>query len=1553
MYKVHTRLIFCPMHYFFVWIVSKHNECSTLLEAESFDLHCKSYFFGVTILLTVINFCFALFKEMVIYSIKQDKDVLSSKSNFYFQTQLLHKAIIPIFIMMLSDTKEIIFVFNLVFSLGYCYHLVRSFPFFNILVQKISFCYAAAHLSSSFFAFAFSFDKGEEYFEIMTIIMFTMVYRVLIVYFDFSLKRIFDMRFWTPEEALHISLLLKTHTKKYSTISKLENNYREGSFYLYGFLKSYGIDAKNLVEFETMKDYELELYTLVLKKLNDLRKKYPKNDLLLLLIIEIYVKKLGNASRAITLLNHMRDNRSSIQIQLAVRELYQKLERKYCNIDSNTDLEVLRYFQFRDDVNELKENIQNEISKQIKVWKEMSLDNMNVKTVVDISEEIDILHKASKKMWQTNYKGWEMSFASPFLMYGIYLDVVRKNQFDGLKAIEKFYEIRKIRSHFKKEMSAFSEEIAILLGSIETERPGIIIDASSSVQGIFKITRDMLVGQRIDALLPRFVAKKHEGMIKKYSQNSRHDLNRQWNTYARTVDGSLFQAEVRLKIYPYINRGLNLIAQVRRIQNPEIIMVVDGQGLIVDCSEELLPILNLTKRDLDTTKINDVCPGFKVIDHAMHFLFDGGKEVIMSHMPSSMNGQRNNERRLSSVIQQEEFDSSDDDDTATDQDGYKLASSEKDQTPFHHHHLDKMTASFDLKKTLETNHKPTFIPGKTLLLAPTLDPSRAGSMTTTQSPKKAARDIVKKFKNGVNLNFVPKAVNGLQRKSGETRLDLDVIVEPNVMDGVLYKVVKFPGLHHLGAYSTSLTMKTLDFTHQHKHSRQKSHQHHAHHQVSIAHQPPSEFKLATADEFADNFPTMNERSEHSRIDEVQPKVIIMRNPSKVGADQMTPDEGKRVSKGSTGHTISLNHLKDQLLIAPGFSKKNEGGENSSSLKTSSHREIRVAKALNDLFDRKTMRPVTKLTIFIVYLAMIIVLALASLEYIFSNRSFTQMQDGAMVINTASNRLLNFMICWEYMLIFYTRANGLRPINSGLLVFQATLVTHALDLMEQDVDLQNRLQASGNTDLLDTFFEKNLYMYLPGEGVTFSGGPVDTFIAARVLENKYLKAGRWTTQSPLLLNGDEDCLFAINSTCNEVLVNSQNQVSQTEQIVSDIISTNKTLVAVLLGLETFAISSVVLFLLLVIRVIILSYAKLFRVLSRIKEDVFLQRVAELHAIREVFTKNVEGKEFSQRITSYLENEHRQVKQGVKSKGKIGTGSSRHREDKFIMRDLTKKALKNLVLACVLVFVISAGFFTAYFTANSTFNDLEIKNDRLTIAHKLGYSFDQLLGAFYSVVVFYNETDYTIKYEKPIDQFYEVQDFVSTANEQLVSSLTDQNTGEIDATLEDFLRSDMCSYIDESMYDTCISVQQKGAIGLMDMNTQYYQYNKQYFEQFIETPTFVSAQTLLVNYATAVTSMLNLFPYAYEFLRTYLVDSFNEKIDSQKSQSLTIFIIILVALVVSTCIIQIVTITRLREIDVGIRKILKILPFSMIQENRLLGFYLKNEFKKELDDVKQFV
>jgi len=547
-----------------------------------------------------------------------------------------------------------------------------------------------------------------------------------------------------------------------------------------------------------------------------------------------------------------------------------------------------------------------------------------------------------------------------------------------------------------------------------------------------------------------------------------------------------------------------------------------------------------------------------------------------------------------------------------------------------------------------------------------------------------------------------------------------------------------------------------------------------------------------------------------------------------------------------------------------------------------------------------------------------------------------------------------MIIWEYLLIIYARANQLRPIGAGIASYQSTVLKRTLKLMEEDRILQNRLQDSHNMDMIENFFNKNYSLWLPYQGVAFSGTKIDTFSAANAMANKDLKVAYWT-KSPLLLYENDDILFTINNTCNQILMNGEKQIADASVIMSNIISTNQTLVSVLLGLETFAISSVVLFLLLVIRVILQSYSKLFRVLSRVKEEVMHQRIEELNAIRECFTKNVEGKDFSQKITQYLENDHRAVKKGVtkaKTKGHTGS-SSRHREDKFIMKDLTKKALKNLVLACFLVIIISGGFFTAYFTASSTFTDLEVKNNRLTIAHKLGYSFDQLLGAFYFTMIFYNQTEFKFRYGPPVSQFDVFLDYLSSANEQLLSSLADEDTGEIDPVLQDFLRADMCSYVNPSVLATCLTVSYGGANGLLAMNTQYLQFNSIYYQKFLQTPTFVAAQTLLVNYAMSITSMISVFPEAYEFLRTYLVDSFNKKIEDQKGESLTIFIIILVALAGSTGIIQIITIARLKEIDIGIRKILKIIPFAMIQENRLLGFYLKNEFKKELDDIKQFV
>ena len=136
----------------------------------------------------------------------------------------------------------------------------------------------------------------------------------------------------------------------------------------------------------------------------------------------------------------------------------------------------------------------------------------------------------------------------------------------------------------------------------------------------------------------------------------------------------------------------------------------------------------------------------------------------------------------------------------------------------------------------------------------------------------------------------------------------------------------------------------------------------------------------------------------------------------------------------------------------------------------------------------------------------------------------------------------------------------------------------------------------------------------------------------------------------------------------------------------------------------------------------------------------------------------------------------------------------------------------------------------------------------------------------------------------------------------------------------------------------------------MNNQYYRNTDNYFGQYLEDPTIDKASDVLNDYVTTIQSALTIIPKAYEFLRGYLLEDFYKSVADQRHEGLLLFLVLLIGLVLSLVVIQFVTINRLQDFDIGIKIILKLIPFNMIQENRLLGFYFKTEFRKELDDIK---
>jgi len=618
-------------------------------------------------------------------------------------------------------------------------------------------------------------------------------------------------------------------------------------------------------------------------------------------------------------------------------------------------------------------------------------------------------------------------------------------------------------------------------------------------------------------------------------------------------------------------------------------------------------------------------------------------------------------------------------------------------------------------------------------------------------------------------------------------------------------------------------------------------------------------------------------------------------------------------------------------------------------KTSSHKEIRIVKALNRLFDDKSMRSSTKFAVFIVYLAMLLVIALVSLEYLFADKSSKSLRDGAMIINTASYRILDMMIAWEYLLVIYARAMNLKsPTLKSTAQNQIRLAT--TDLILQTHDLQEQIQNSGQTDLLDNFFEKRYSLWIPFQYRIFEGGVVDTFIASTIISNMNLNLANFEGTASQLV-GQTESLFVLNNTCNDLLLQNENQVLITEDIVDDIIQTNQALVVLLLVLEIIAIFLVIGALLFVVWVTTKPYKNLFKVLRKLNPDVISQRIAELNAVKECFDQNIEVRDFIEKAELYLDKEQRHEKIGSEI---VKSTKVRNYQDveNFSLASIYKRSFRILFTSIVLIIAMAICFLVVYLVSNSTFNNLKVTNDRLSLAHRLGYTFDLVVGAFYYTVISQNYTTLLWRYNSPTLEFQTTLDYLSNANEKLLEVLPDPNTGEIDPFIQNFLISDVCPFLklQGSSLQSCQKISRTGALGLLGLNNQYYRNTNNYFNLYLEDPTFDKASDVLNDYVTAISSSLTIIPRAYEFLRSYLLEDFNKSVEDQRHESLLLYLILLIGLVVSLIVIQFATINRLQDFDIGIKIILKLIPFNMIQENRLLGFYFKTEFRKELADIR---
>ena len=88
---------------------------------------------------------------------------------------------------------------------------------------------------------------------------------------------------------------------------------------------------------------------------------------------------------------------------------------------------------------------------------------------------------------------------------------------------------------------------------------------SSGVKQLFGYRVDLLIGRKINFLMPGIIAQKHDQYLQRYIQEGNSDvINRNRNMYAINRDGHLISIILNIQICPFTEFGFCLSALIRR-----------------------------------------------------------------------------------------------------------------------------------------------------------------------------------------------------------------------------------------------------------------------------------------------------------------------------------------------------------------------------------------------------------------------------------------------------------------------------------------------------------------------------------------------------------------------------------------------------------------------------------------------------------------------------------------------------------------------------------------------------------------------------------------------------------------------------------------------------------------------------------------------------------------------------------------------------------------------------------------------------------------------------
>jgi len=680
--------------------------------------------------------------------------------------------------------------------------------------------------------------------------------------------------------------------------------------------------------------------------------------------------------------------------------------------------------------------------------------------------------------------------------------------------------------------------------------------------------------------------------------------------------------------------------------------------------------------------------------------------------------------------------------------------------------------------------------------------------------------------------------------------------------------------------------------------------------------------------FGDVFPAENEKV---KVEAVTP-LRVPKTKKAIGSSFFAVGEKKSEELIGSESEDSAHEVQKRLEDLQQFQHQDDR----SSVMNSSHLESRTVRTLRDIGSRKKLqRSLSSLQI-VLYVVIAIVLILSYVKFDLSKSSIQEIERGVNIINFSTLRLQNVINVWMWSLTYMTGVTAPEAMRN--------LTITMGKLNDSSTQLKKEMVMVKNNDFLNRAFEKDIkFWQLAVEGDN-NVMEIDTFTATDILMAKYLAIQK--TQVFYQVYTMPDMALIFNNTANDYIISSNNFITATNGILDDIISYDITLLNVLLSIEIVALAALTFIFIAMIYIIRKSYQRLCRALIRTQEVFVLQRINQLNKVKVLLEDDIERKAFIQDgFDLFIEERNSNKTNDIKVQNAAAN------QPNVQISSMTKYLIR-ITIICLFFIPIFAGLFIGTLIKSiDIFNSLASVTDELSILSDGSLQSNLMMSTLVFTSVFGTIPTMTVMNKAPREQINENLVNFNNINEKLIETFLSSKEREIDPYLVEILKNDVCKHLSAGgTKELCEYATNNQKLGLLSINTDYFNGLR---NMIAETSTGITLGEVVVRYASVLTrltgemsAMIDIYPIMME----HIVANFKVTVKNSQSNEKDWIITIFITVLIYTIFLYLKPLKDFQKVDVGRRKILKIIPVSVIHENKALKFYLMQDFKAEVEDIK---